>query len=80
MTHIITIQTQSESDFAKIKSFAERLGLHVEETHTENVLSEVEELQLLNRVAGSWVGDETGDELNAMIRNARYDSPRTIEL
>ena len=80
MTHILTIETQNENQFFQIKGFAERLGVHVKETHTETSLSEVEELQLLDRVAGSWVGDETGDELNAMIRNARYDSPRDIEL
>lgn len=80
MTHILTIETQNEIEFAQIKGFAERLGVHVKESHLENRLSEAEELELLNRVAGSWAGDETGDELNAMIRGARSDSPRDIEL
>ena len=80
MTHTIIIETQSDNDFELIKTLAERLGLHIEETRTGSSLSEAEELRLLDRVAGSWTGDETGDELNAMIRNARYDSPRDTEL
>ena len=35
---------------------------------------------LLDKVAGSGEGEETGDELNAMIRYSRYDNPREIEL
>lgn len=57
MTHIITIETHSETDFAQIKGLAERLGAHIEERHTEAQLSEAEEFELLNRVAGSWQGD-----------------------
>ena len=80
MTHILTIETHNESAFTKIKGFAEQLGVQVKETHTETTLSEADELELLRRVAGSWVGDETGDELNAIIYGARHDSPRDIEL
>lgn len=39
MTHIITIETQSNSDFAQIKGFAERLGLDFKESHAEGDLS-----------------------------------------
>lgn len=80
MTHTIIIETQSDNDFELIKGLPQRLGLRTDETHTETVLSETEELALLDRVAGSWVGHETGDELNTLIRNARYDSPRNVEL
>jgi hypothetical protein len=80
MTHVMTIEARSESEFVTLKGFVERMGLHVRETHTETSLSEAEELALLERVAGSWAGDETGDELNAIIYGARQDSPRDIEL
>ena len=80
MTHILTIETQNEIEFAQIKGLAERLGVHVKESHSDDSLSEAEELELLNRVSGSWAGNETGDELNAIIRNARSDSPRDIDL
>jgi hypothetical protein len=56
MTHIITIETQSESQFAQIKGLAERLGVRIKESH-KNDLSEAEALQLLDRVAGSWDAD-----------------------
>lgn len=81
MTHTIIIETHSDNDFALLKGLAKRLGLSTKEVHKEvGGLSEVEELKLLERVAGSWEGDETGDELSAMIRNSRYDSPREMEL
>jgi hypothetical protein len=81
MTHIIIIETQSDNDFALLKGVAHRLGLSTKEIHKESLgLSEAEELKLLDKVAGSWQGEETGDELNAMILNSRYDSSREIEL
>lgn len=80
MTHVLTIEVHNESEFAKLSEFVERMGLRVRETHTEMNLSEVEELELLKRVAGSWVGEETGDELNTIIYSARQDNPRDIEL
>lgn len=81
MTHIITIETESANDFALLKGLAQRLGLFTKEVHKEvSGLSEVEELALLERVAGSWESEETGDELAEMIRKSRHDSPREIEL
>lgn len=81
MMHIITIETQSDNDFALLKGLAQRMGLPTKEVHKEaGGLSEAEELALLERVAGSWESEETGDELAAMIHNSRYDSPREIEL
>lgn len=70
MTHIITIETRSENDFALIKGLADRLGLHTEEAHVDKELSEDEALRLLNRIG--WAGDETGDELNATLQNSRH--------
>jgi hypothetical protein len=81
MTHIITIETQSDNDFALLKGLAQRLGLSTKEVHKEvGGLSEAEELKLLEGVAGGWESDETGDELAAKIRADRNDSPRDIEL
>lgn len=80
MTHIITIETQSDNDFALLKGLAQRLGLHIKETHSEVESSKVEDLRLLNRVAGGWQSDESGDELAAMLQNSRYDGRRDIEL
>lgn len=45
-----------------------------------HITDETESLALLERVAGSWEGEETGDELNAMIRQSRFDKPHEIEL
>ena len=78
MTHTIIIETQSNNDFELIKTLAERLGLRTEETHTGNERSEAEKLRLLERV--SWQGEETGDELNTMLLNARHFGTRDIQL
>jgi hypothetical protein len=81
ITHIITIETQSANDFALLKGLAQRLGLPTKEVHTETAdLSEAEQLKLLELVAGSWKGEETGNELNRMIHTSRYDNSREINL
>lgn len=80
MTHIITIETPNENDFALFKGLADRLGLHTEEAHIDrdNDLTEAETLRLLEQVG--WAGDETGDELNATLRNSRYFRDRDLTL
>jgi len=78
MTHTIIIETKDEKDFELIKSLADRLGLPVKERHVEG-LTEKQKAAFQNLV-GSWVGDETGDELAARIHNSRNDAPRNIEL
>ena len=81
MPHTIIIETHNHNDFALLKGLAQRLGLSTKEVHKEiSCLSEAEELKLLESVAGSWQGDETGNELAAKIRADRNDSPRDIEL
>ncbi|WP_040006569.1 hypothetical protein [Fibrisoma limi] len=80
MTHIITIETRNETDFALFKGLADRLGLSTQEAHVDTELTEAEALTLLNRLAGSWAGDETGDELNATLQNARHFGTRDMEL
>jgi hypothetical protein len=80
MTHIITIETCSETDFALFKGLADRLGLHTEEAHVDKELSEADALRLLDRVAGGWSGNETGDELNDTLQNARYFRDRNLKL
>ncbi|WP_168207843.1 hypothetical protein [Spirosoma sp. KCTC 42546] len=48
MTHIITIETSSENDFALFKGLADRLGLYTEEAHVDrDSLTEAETLRLL---------------------------------
>jgi hypothetical protein len=80
MTHIITIETQSDNDFELIKGLAQRLGLRVNEQHTEIQEATSEQEAAFKKLFGSWEGEETGDELAAMIRRDRNDSPRDIEL
>ncbi len=80
MTHIITIETQSDIDFALLKGLAQRLGLRVNEQHTET--QEVINTQeaTFKKLFGSWESTESGDELAAKIRADRNDSPRDVEL
>jgi len=77
MTHTIIIETQNESEFAQIKGLAEKLGLRYKEDHAE-LRSQDEALQVLERVC--WEGNETADELNTMIQEARHFGSRDVEL
>jgi hypothetical protein len=77
----ITIETENDEHPARLEEFTYHdLGLPPKNFNTRKQLSEEEALRLLERVAGSWEGDETGDELNAMIRNARIDNHRDVDL
>lgn len=80
MTHIITIETQSDNDFELIKELAQRLGLRVNEQHTEMQEATSAQEAAFKKLFGSWESTESGDELAAKIRADRNDSPRDIEL
>lgn len=80
MKHIIIIETQNDNDFALLKGLAQRLGLSMKESHSEDNHLEAQQEAAFKKFVRSWEGEETGDELNAMIYNSRHDSPREIEL
>ncbi len=77
MTHTIIIETLDESEFAQIKVLVEKLGLRYKEEHREPQ-NEDEALRVLEQIR--WEGDETGDELNAMIQGSRHFGSRDVEL
>ncbi len=79
MTRSITIETQSDADFALLQELAHRMGLHMVDDK-QNGQGELTPSQLLEQVAGSWQGDETGDELEAIIYSARCDQHRDVDL
>lgn len=81
MTHIITIETQNDHEFAQIKELAERLGVFFQETHSERSLADrVSPEEALKKFTGSWQGPETGDELMEMVYIECHDYLRDVEL
>ncbi|OJV20033.1 MAG: hypothetical protein BGO21_11630 [Dyadobacter sp. 50-39] len=80
MVHTITIQTESDNDFALLKGLAERLGLTVNEAQGSKSVRDAEQKAALRKFIGSWRGEETAEELEAMIYNARSDRSRDVEL
>ena len=80
MKHITTIETQSNNDFALLKSLAQRLGLDFQESHSEENHQEDEQKAAFDKFVGSWQGEEPAEELEEMIYSARNDQPRDIEL
>ncbi len=70
MTHTITIETHNQDDLLLFRVLAERLGLRLQETHETETTGESDALQMLNNI--DWQSDETGDELNTTLRNARF--------
>jgi len=79
MTHTLTIKAKSEADIVLVKELADRLGLITSESNQKR-LTKAESQVLLDKVAGSWEGPETGDELNAMIYGSRFNRDRDVEL
>lgn len=80
MTRTITIETQSDHDFVLLKGLAQRMGLSTKESHDEGNVSDAEQQLALRNFIGSWQGDETADELEAMIYEGRNDKSRDIDL
>ncbi len=78
MIHTITIETHNQDDLTLFRVLAERLGLRLQERYDEEPISESDALQQLNSV--NWHSDETGDELNTMLRNARSFAGRDVQL
>ncbi len=78
MTHTITIETHNQDDLLLFRVLAERLGLRLQETHETEATGESDALQMLNNI--DWQSDETGDELNTMLRNARSFGARDVQL
>ena len=79
MTRSITIETQSDADFALLQELAHRMGLRTLDDK-QNGQGELTPSQLLEQVAGSCDGDETGDELEAIIYSACCDQHRDVDL
>ncbi|MFN3664527.1 MAG: hypothetical protein ACK4S0_00125 [Sediminibacterium sp.] len=50
------------------------------EGEQSNMAENFDSQALLNKLAGSWAGEETGDELNVMIRNSRQDNAHEVNL
>jgi hypothetical protein len=64
---------------AVIAKFGHRkVKVMIEDVQPETAPSDQE--AALKKFAGSWEGDETGDDLVEMIYSARHDRPRDIEL
>ncbi|PSL23971.1 hypothetical protein [Dyadobacter jiangsuensis] len=80
MAHTITIETESDNDFALLKGLAERLGLPVKENHGGDSIRNADQAAAMKKFIGTWRGDETAEELETMIYNARSDRSREVDL
>lgn len=79
MTRSITIETHSDADFALLQELAHRMGLNTLE-RSLTVRSDDEQREALTKFTGSWQGDESVDELEAVVYGARQDQSRDIDL
>ncbi|MCE7059988.1 hypothetical protein [Dyadobacter sp. CY343] len=80
MSQSITIETTNAIQLTLLKAMAQRLGLPAKEIQSQDKPTEAEQYAAFKRFAGSWKGEETAEELEAIIYSARNDQPRNIHL
>jgi hypothetical protein len=67
MIHTITIKTDNYYHVLAVTAFAHRLGLTTHVTHSKKITRE-EQQAAFRKFAGSWKGDETAEEIEAIIK------------
>jgi hypothetical protein len=73
MIHTITIETDNYYHVLAVTAFAHRLGLSTHVTHSTKITKE-EQQAAFRRFVGSWEGDETAEEIEAIIDGTQDDA------
>lgn len=80
MSHSILIDTTDNIQLSFLKVLAQQLGLPAKEIESVDKPTIEEQNAAFQKFAGSWKGEESAEELEAMIYSARNDQPRDINL
>lgn len=81
----IVLKPNPDIDLSFLFTLLEKLNIsyqvmNVDLVNAKKIKPEGDIHQQLQALAGSWQSDLSGEELVAMIYNARQDAPRNIEL
>jgi hypothetical protein len=80
--HVLSFETNNEYAIQELMSLAHRLGVKVSETTvtTSRQADVARRAALFRSLFGAWQSDESGEELNRQLREARQTTRPDIEL
>ena len=79
--HTLLFETSNESAIRELISLAQRLGVKVTDTPASAAkLDMAERARLFRSLFGAWQSEESGEELNRQLREARQSTRPDIEL
>ncbi len=80
--HVLSFETNSEYAIQELMSLAHRLGVKVLDTTASGgrQADVARRAALFRSLFGAWQSDESGEELNRQLREARQTSRLDIEL
>ena len=79
--HVLSFETTNEHAIQELISLAHRLGVKVSDTPAPSRQADVARRAALFRsLFGAWQSEESGEELNRQLREARQSNRPDIEL
>lgn len=79
--HTLLLETSNASALRELIGLAQRLGVKVIDTSTPTARPDVaERARLFRSLFGAWQSEESGEELNRQLREARQSNRPDIEL
>ncbi|RZK41577.1 MAG: hypothetical protein EOO61_05905 [Hymenobacter sp.] len=79
MPTTLILEPTNDTDLHLLLSLAQRLGVKATASPAATLSLEEREQRFL-ALFGAWKSDETGDDLNRMLQEARHTKQRDIEL
>jgi arginine/ornithine N-succinyltransferase beta subunit len=79
MTTTLVLEPTNDADLHLLLSLAQRLGVKATALPAVKISLEERERRFM-ALFGSWQSDETGDEINQMLRESRQSNRPDIEL
>jgi hypothetical protein len=80
MNTTLILEPTNEADLQQLLRLAQQLGVKATTTPAVATMSAEERRQRFLNLAGSWQSDESGDEINQMLRDSRHFRDRDVEL
>ena len=80
MTTTLVLEPSNDADLHLLLNLAQRLGVKATTAPPTAAVSSEKRRRLLLAFAGSWQSDESGDEINQMLRDSRHFRDRDVDL